>query len=867
MSRFLSRPELSRRLCVVHVAGALELDRREAVMTNIRMRVLVIIAVLALSIWSIHPPEETIKLGLDLNGGVQLVLRVETDDALRAETGAAAERLRDALRQNSLPFTTLEVTSPTEFVVSGVQDDAAFRDVSADVGANFDGLSQQHGGHVFRLRPGAVAQLRDETVQQALGTIERRVNELGVAEPVVARYTRQDQILVMLPGVRDVHGAKQIIKSTAQLRLTLVERGPFASREAALQAYNSNLPNELEILPGRSEASTAEPMFYVVRRVAVVTGNDLRNARPSLDEFNGPAVAFTLKQDASKRFAAFTGQHIGRPLATVLDERVMSVATIIARIDGEGQIVGISREDMLEQVVNLRSGALPADLEYVEERTVGASLGTASVRAGVLASIGGLALVTLFMLAYYRWTGVNALVSIVTNLLILMALVAYVPVTMTLPGIAGLILTIGMGVDSSVLVFERIKEELAAGRSARAAVNAGFDRVWVTIVDTHVASLIAAAILYQFGTSPIRGFATTLAIGLLANVFTAVFVSRTLFMLLLRRPRSTSAPLSIGWRMQRSMGADLDFTRRRRLAVILSLVVIAAGAATILTRGLPLGIDFSGGTLVVVEFSETGVTEEAIRDAVITLPGEEVVQRYGLPDERRFLIRVPLLPAATPDDSLEARAREVAQALEAADLPPFEVVNRELVSAVIGDDLQRRGIYATLASIGAITAYIGIRFRLSFAIGGIVATLHDILVTLGCLALAGYDLSLNVTAALLTITGYSVNDTIVVFDRVRDNLQAARHQSLQAVVNLSVNQTLSRTIVTAGTTFLAALALFIFGGEPLEGFAFTMLVGVASGTYSTVFIASAIAIALSSKKGDPSGRRELSTKPLLPPVG
>ncbi len=591
-----------------------------------------------------------------------------------------------------------------------------------------------------------------------------------------------------------------------------------------------------------------------MRRVAAVTGSDLRNARPSLDEFDRPAVAFTLKQEASTRFAAFTGQNIGRPLATVLDDRVMSVATIVSRIAAEGQIVGVSREDMLEQVINLKTGALPADLKYVEESTVGASLGKASVRAGVLASLGGLALVSLFMVAFYKRTGLNALVSVALNLLILLALVAYIPVTMTLPGIAGLILTIGMGVDSNVLIFERIKEELAAGRSARAAVNAGFERVWITIVDTHVASLIAAAFLYQFGTSPIRGFATTLTIGLLANVFTAVFVSKTLFMLFLRGPRSASEPLSIQWRMPRFVKAPIDFGRWRWHALVLSLVVILAGVATVVTRGLPLGIDFSGGTLVVVEFSQTGVTEEAVREAVVSLPGEAVVQQYGSPGERRFLVRLPLLPAATPDDSLEAGARQVSQALEAADLPAFKVVKRDLVSALIGADLQRRGIYATMASILAITLYIGVRFRFSFAIGGIAATLHDILVTVACLTLAGYDLSLNVTAALLTITGYSVNDTIVVFDRVRENLKGARRDSLEKVVNLSVNQTLSRTIITAGITFLAVLALFLFGGEALEGFAFTMLIGIVSGTYSTVFIASAISVVLSKQKARTSGR-------------
>ncbi len=361
---------------------------------------------------------------------------------------------------------------------------------------------------------------------------------------MIARYTAADQILVQLPGVSEVESAKRTIKSTAQLRLTLVDQGPFADREAALGAYNNALPSNLEILPFQpNRIESGNPAFYVVQRAPALTGNDLRSARHSLDQYNRPAVGFTLKPDAARRFGTVTERNIGRLLATVLDNRVTSVATIESRIDDQGQIAGVSREEMIEQVINLNSGALPADLEYVEERTVGASLGAASIRAGVLASLGGLVLVLLFMLAYYRLAGVNALVSVVLNLLILLALMAYIPVTLTLPGIAGLILTIGMGVDSNVLIFERLKEELAIAQGPRSAVRAAFTRVWLTIVDTHVTSLIAAAVLFQFGTDPIRGFATTLAIGLLANVFTAVFVSRTLFEIALRPAHRPSTGL------------------------------------------------------------------------------------------------------------------------------------------------------------------------------------------------------------------------------------------------------------------------------------------------------------------------------------
>jgi len=310
--------------------------------------------------------------------------------------------------------------------------------------------------------------------------------------------------------------------------------------------------------------------------------------------------------------------------------------------------------------------------------------------------------------------------------------------------------------------------------------------------------------------------------------------------------------------MQIFTNANYDFIRWRWHAIILSLVVIGAGAALMVTRGLPLGIDFSGGTSLVVEFSQD-TSLDRVRNAVAPLPGEEVVQQFGDPAERRVLIRLPEEKGVEEGTGLEQGAMRVEQALREAGLPSFEVVNREIVGPVIGADLQRRGIYAVLTSLLAITLYIGVRFRFSFAVGAIAATLHDVLVTLAFLMFFRYDISLNVVAAILTITGYSVNDTIVIFDRVRENLRSRRKEPLDQVVNSSVNQTLGRTIITAGPTFLSVLALYLYGGEALEGFAFTMLVGVVSGTYSTVFIASAIAIILSRQKG--SGVKAAATSP------
>jgi preprotein translocase subunit SecD len=443
---------------------------------SVRIRLLIIAAVVALSVWAVSPPAEKINLGLDLKGGVQLVLGVRTDDAVRAQVQLAGK-----------PLT-----------------------------------------------PEAERELRRETVQLAIATIERRVNELGLSEPIVAPYTDDDQILVQLPGMDDLDSAKRIIGASGQLRLTLVEGGPFASLAAAMAAYGGAGSSAVEILPGRAEGSDA-PVYYTVAKQPAATGADLRSVQQAVDEFNRPAVAFTLRPEPARRFGEFTANNVNRLMATVVDDRVMSVATIISRIDDQGQIVGLTRDEMIEQVITLKSGALPAGLDYLDQSTVSASLGEASIRAGVAAAIGGLLLVTVFMLAYYKAMGVNALVSIAINLLLVVALMAYFDAKLTLPGIAGLVLTIGMGVDSNVLIFERIREELATAGSPRAAVRAAFDRVWLTIVDTHVASLIAAAVLFQFGTGAIRGFALTLAVGLLANVFTAVFVSRTLFDLALRR--------------------------------------------------------------------------------------------------------------------------------------------------------------------------------------------------------------------------------------------------------------------------------------------------------------------------------------------
>ncbi|HUF47920.1 MAG TPA: protein translocase subunit SecD [Vicinamibacterales bacterium] len=518
---------------------------------NLRWKLLTIVAITALAVWSFMPPGEKVRLGLDLQGGIHLVLQVHTDDALRLETETTAEQLQQALRDEGIAVGRIAADGLTRFVAEGVPParDQDFRRISQlQAEVNFDRVSAGGGTYRYDMRPNMALQRRDEAVTQAIQTIERRVNELGVSEPVVAPYgSAGDQIVVQLPGLRDIDRAKGIIRSTAMLELKIVEGGWAPDEATLLQPHGGQVPVNLEVVPGVSgSGAQAVSGFYLVRRTAAVTGADLRNASQTIDDFGQPAVSFSLNADGAAKFGRVTTENVGRQLAIILDGRIQSAPTIETRIDREGRITGnFTNQEAADLSLVLRSGALPASLSYLEERQVGPTLGQDSIRAGVTASLTGLALVTLFMLVYYRLAGINAFVSITLNLLILMGFMAYLGAVMTLPGIAGFILTIGMGVDSNVLIFERIREELATKKGARQAIAAGFDRVFVTIVDTHVASLIAAAFLFQFGTGPIRGFATTLFFGLLSNIFTAVFVSRTIFEFILSQRPAGSARLSI----------------------------------------------------------------------------------------------------------------------------------------------------------------------------------------------------------------------------------------------------------------------------------------------------------------------------------
>src|SRR5579884_4223039 len=527
---------------------------------RIRTRLVIIAAVTLFSIYlfagfppSLAKMRDRIKLGLDLKGGTHLVLQVVTDDAVRAETDQAIETVATNLQKDNVLFRQRSRIATDKFQFVGVDPnkDADFRRAVADRLPEWEIVStagEVPNTYTVQLKPNEEKASRDSAVDQAIDTIRNRIDQLGVGEINIQKHTGDDEVVVQLPGMNDLARVKSIMQSTALLELKLVDSGPFPNAAAAAQQYGGMIPSNLEMLPSRERGQT-EDQFYVVQKVAPVTGRDLKGAYPSRDENGRPAVSFNLTADGSQKFGNLTEANIGKRLAIVLDNRIQSAPVINSRIADSGIITGgaggFQQQEAQDLSLILRSGALPASLKYLDEEVVGPSLGADSIRAGLIAAVAALASVVVFMLFYYRFSGVNATVAMILNLVILFGAMAYFGAALTLPGIAGVILTIGVGIDSNVLIFERIREEIRAGKTAVSAVMVSFQRVFITLVDTHLAALISAIFLFLFGTGPVKGFAVTLVIGLVSNMFTAVFVSRTLFELVLNRKQRADAALSI----------------------------------------------------------------------------------------------------------------------------------------------------------------------------------------------------------------------------------------------------------------------------------------------------------------------------------
>lgn len=676
---------------------------------------------------------------------------------------------------------------------------------------------------------------KEDATDRAVEVIRNRIDEFGVRETLIQKQG-EDEIVVQLPGVTERQRAIDIIGKTALLEFKIVS----PDIDKLQQAIAGTVPEGYEL---KISEEDKEPLL--LEKQAVLTGEALTNAsvRFSQSEFNEPAVGLQFNSAGAKKFADITEKNVGKRLAIVLDGKVQSAPRIKEAIpSGEAVITGrFSVEVAQDLALILRVGALPAPMYIEEERTVGPLLGQDSINKGVKACLVGGLLVFIFMAGYYLLAGVISDIALSLNLLMILGGLGILPVlfpgvsaTLTLPGIAGIALSLGMAVDANVLINERIREELALGKNLRSAIANGYNRAFSAIFDSNLTTLIAAFLLFQFGTGPIRGFAVTLTIGLISSMFTAIVVTRTIFEILLDFGRLKSLPM-----LKIIKQTKIDFIGKRKICYALSLIVIIAGLVVYFKKGTQAyGIDFAGGQLQEYSFKSSVPIDEVRKVLKEIDMGGASIQQFK-DDPKVVLIR-------TTEDKSQVLTDKLKERFPDQDI---QILRIERVGPIAGKHLKTKAVQALIWSLIGILVYVAFRFKhINFAIAGIVALIHDVLVALGFLAITGRPIDLLSVTAFLTIAGYSINDTIVIYDRVRENSRFNRKLSLYELINLSVNQTLGRTILTSGVTLLTVISILSYGGEVLNNFAFALLVGFVSGVYSTVYIASPLVLASSGKK-------------------
>jgi SecD/SecF fusion protein len=673
-------------------------------------------------------------------------------------------------------------------------------------------------------------------LSQAVEVLRKRVDAFGVAEPII-QPAGGNRILIQLPGLSeaDKESAKAQIQKAAYLEFRMVKED-----SDEIIKNNEPIPPGYVLLKRVEQQPNGPPTIeqVIVKKKAEngLAGDIVKNAMAVRGNLGEPQIDFQLNADGAKRFGEVTRNNIGQRLAIILDTNLYSAPVIQSPIEtGNGQITGHFTVEQAQELANVLQNPLRAPLKIVYSSDVDPTLGRDSIRSGIRASIAGVVLVSAFMLGYYLLAGVVANVALITNIIILLGVMCSIGTTLTLPGIAGVVLTVGMAVDANVLIYERIREELAKGKSLRGAIAAGYARAFGTIFDSHVTTLIASVILIFMGTGEIKGFGVTLTIGVAASLFTALVVTRLIFNFLLDREWIKSLPM-----FHLIRATKLDFMKLAKPAFILSWTIILIGLGYgIFDRGSKLfGVDFAGGDSTTFSFHQK-VDVEQIR-AALTQIGEKDSQIQYQKDVGGG---TETLRVTTSTGSAE----KVEQAL-ASQFPQvqFKTIGQQRVGAVVGDEIKRSAIIACLLSLFGILIYVAFRYEFYFAVGAVVAVIHDVLMTIGCYCIAngvsGREFNATVVAAILTIIGFSTNDTIVIFDRIREDLKLGVRGSFKEIINQALNQTLSRTLITSGTVFLATAALYVFGGGVINDFAFTFLIGIITGTYSSIYIASALVL-------------------------
>ena len=792
-----------------------------------------------LNAWPGFLPKQTVVLGLDLQGGSHLLVQVNRESIINERIKSLRRDVRQVLaNQNGIgnlittgpDSITVELTDPT-------QKDAAMSALQVlqnNVSANFGvggtpelAFSQTPDGKiVVALTPDGVTQRMSALVGQSIEVIRDRVDAVGTTEPTIQRQG-QDRVLVQVPGFGDTERLIKLVSQTARLTFHLVH-----PTMTAAQAEAQGVPSGYMIMP--SDDGGAELLNENIE----LGGESLTNAAPAFDQQTGRSVvSFQFNTSGAITFGQITSANVGKRFAIVLDNKVITAPVIQQPITGgSGQISGnFTPQSANDLAVLLKAGALPASLDIVEQRSVGPSLGADSIRAGITAGAVASALVLAFMVIAYGLFGVFANVALVLNIVLILGSLSALGATLTLPGIAGIVLTIGMAVDANVLIYERMREEQRAGKGILASLDAGFHRAWGTIIDSHLTQLIAAIVLYFLGSGPIQGFAVTLALGILTSLFTAYTVTRLFISLWYRWKR----PKKIRIQHFRFIpdGTKIDFMKLSRVAIAVSIVLTIGAVGLAFTKGFNLGIDFIGGSALEVQHTGPGNADPAkVREDLAPLGlGEVQVQSFGT--DQDLLVRIQLQPGG--DAEQRVAVDKVTQTLAADN---YEVRRTEAVSGTVSGELAINGTLAVLVSMVAILIYVWFRFEWQFGVAAITTTAHDVIMTVGLFSLTGLEFNLSSIAAVLTLVGLSLNETVVISDRVRENLRKFKKMPTRDIINLSINQTIVRTSLTQFTVLLALFPLVFFGGESIRGFTIAMTFGSIFGMYSSVLIGGPILI-------------------------
>lgn len=784
-------------------------------------------------------PKRQMTLGLDLQGGSHILLAIDRQDLINERLETTRDDIRTMLRDANIGYTGLTgsgravqvrirdadkleaaktaLAALTQPIASGLFGAGTINEMSLD--------EPEAGLLRFTLTDEGIDYRVGAAVTQSIEVVSRRVNELGTTEPIIQRQG-VDRILVQVPGLQDPQRLKDILGQTAKLTFQMVD-----NTMPVQEAIDGRPPAGSEVMYSTDDP----PVPHLIETRVIVSGENLVDAQASFDQqTNEPVVSFRFDAKGAARFGQATQQNVGRLFAIILDNQVISAPQIREPIlGGTGQISGnFTVQSANDLAVLLRAGALPADLTIIEERTVGPSLGADSIAAGEIASIIAVVLTFAFMLIAYGSLGLIANLALAANVALMIAILSILGATLTMPGIAGIVLTIGMAVDSNVIIYERVKEERRQGRSLVQSLDAGFARALATVVDANVTTFIAAVILFYLGSGPIRGFAVTLAIGIVTTVFTAFTLTRWLIAIWLRRMRPTEIPSGL---LRFPANTSIGFMSLRKYAFTFSALLSIATVVLFMTKDMNYGVDFLGGSVIEVQAKSGNADAAEVRARLSELNlGDVQVQEFGAASN--LLIR---LEGQEGGDNAEQSAVQKARSVLEAD---YEIRRVEVVGPTVSNELAWSGTIGVLASLIAMLIYIWIRFEWQFGLGAVISTLHDVIAMVFIFVVAGLEFNLSSIAAILTIVGYSINDTVVVYDRVRENLRKYKKMSIEELLDLSMNQTLSRTILTGTTTLMALTALYLFGGEVISSFTFAMLFGILFGTYSSVFVAGPLLI-------------------------